>query len=198
MEAYCNAVRHLEDKFNGLELNHVLRKYNEDADELAKIASGRTTVPPNIFAHDIAKPSVDFKDPAEPAPSNASPLGGNPSVDEAEPVDTDFETSSMDEAKAMEIDEAPTSRDWRTQYLDWMIHGILPSDLAQARRLARQVKSFVLIDDELSKHSPSGVLQRCIPIPEGKELIRDIHAGTCGHHAAPRTLVGNAFQQGFY
>ena len=41
-------------------------------------------------------------------------------------------------------------------------------------------------------------MQRCIPIPEGKELIRDIHAGVCGHHAVPRTLVGNAFRQGFY
>ena len=46
MVAYCNAVHRLEDKFDGLELNHVPRKYNEDADELAKIASGRTTVPP--------------------------------------------------------------------------------------------------------------------------------------------------------
>ena len=34
IEAYCNAVRHLEDKFGGLELNHVSRKYNEEADEL--------------------------------------------------------------------------------------------------------------------------------------------------------------------
>jgi transposase InsO family protein len=37
-----------------------------------------------------------------------------------------------------------------------------------------------------------------VPIPEGRELLRDIHAGICGHHAAPRTLVGNAFHQGFY
>jgi hypothetical protein len=34
--------------------------------------------------------------------------------------------------------------------------------------------------------------------PQGRELLRDIHAGMCGHHAAPRTLVGNAFRQGFY
>jgi hypothetical protein len=40
MEAYCNAVRALEDKFYDIELNHVPRKYNEEADELAKIASG--------------------------------------------------------------------------------------------------------------------------------------------------------------
>jgi hypothetical protein len=55
-----------------------------------------------------------------------------------------------------------------------------------------------LIDDELYQRSPLGVLQRWIPIPEGKELIRDIHAGICGHHVAPHTLVGNAFRQGFY
>ena len=104
----------------------------------------------------------------------------------------------MDEAEAMEIDEAPLLRDWRTQYLDWMIRGILPLDHALARHLARRAKSFIVIDNELYKRSPSGILQRCIPIPEGKELIHDIHAGVCGHHAAPRPLVGNAFRQGFY
>ena len=75
---------------------------------------------------------------------------------------------------------------------------MLTSDRAQARRVARRAKSFIVIDRELYKRSPSGVLQCCIPIPEGKELIRDIHAGICGHHAALRTLVGNAFRQSFY
>ena len=74
MEAYYNVVRRLEDKFYGLELNHVPRKYNEDADELAKIASGRTTVPRNIFARDITKPSVEFTDPIESGPSSTGPL----------------------------------------------------------------------------------------------------------------------------
>jgi ribonuclease HI len=50
MEAYCDEVWRLEDKFYGLELNHVARWYNETADELAKIASRRTTVPPNVFS----------------------------------------------------------------------------------------------------------------------------------------------------
>ena len=103
----------LEDKFNGLELNHVPRKYNEKADELAKIASGRTTVPPNIFACDIIKPSAEFKDPAEPGPSSTGSPSGNPPADEAKAMDTDFGTTSADEAEAMEVDEAPTSQDWR-------------------------------------------------------------------------------------
>jgi ribonuclease HI len=50
MEAYYNAVHALEDKFYGIKLNHVPRKYNEEADGLGKIASRRITVPPNVFA----------------------------------------------------------------------------------------------------------------------------------------------------
>ncbi|XP_039787098.1 uncharacterized protein LOC120653414 [Panicum virgatum] len=182
MEVYCNAVCHLEDKFDELELYHITRKYNEGADELAKIMSGRTTVPPNVFARDLTKPSADFKNPTEAIGAAPKPLGAAttepsakyPSTEESEAMNTDIETSSVDEAEAMEIDEAPPLRDWRTQYLDWMIRGILSSDCAQTRRIAGRAKSF------------------------GKELIRDIHASICGHHTAPRTLVGNAFGQGFY
>jgi ribonuclease HI len=65
MEAYCDEVRRLEDKFYGLELNHVARRYNETTDELAKIASGRMTVPPDIFSRDIHQPSVKVNDAPE-------------------------------------------------------------------------------------------------------------------------------------
>jgi ribonuclease HI len=54
MEAYCKAARALDDKFYGIKLNHVLPRYNEEADELTKIASGRITVPPNVFARHVA------------------------------------------------------------------------------------------------------------------------------------------------
>jgi hypothetical protein len=49
MEAYCKAVRALEEKFYDIELNHVPRRYNEEADEIAKIASGRITAPPECL-----------------------------------------------------------------------------------------------------------------------------------------------------
>jgi len=62
MDAYYKAVRRLEEKFDGLELNHVLRKYNEAADALDKMASERATVPPDVFVSDLYKPSVDYKD----------------------------------------------------------------------------------------------------------------------------------------
>jgi hypothetical protein len=63
----------LEDKFHGLELSHVARRYNETADELAKIASGRTTVPPDVFSRDIYQPSVKLDDTPEPDETSAQP-----------------------------------------------------------------------------------------------------------------------------
>jgi hypothetical protein len=53
-------------------------------------------------------------------------------------------------------------------------------------------------DDELYHHGASGILQRCIPIEEGKVLLLDIHEGICEHLASSRSMVGKAFQQGFY
>jgi ribonuclease HI len=40
MEAYCDEVLRLEDKFYGLELNHIARRYNETADVKGKCALG--------------------------------------------------------------------------------------------------------------------------------------------------------------
>jgi hypothetical protein len=201
MEAYCKAVRALEDKFYGIELNHVPRRYNEEADELAKITSGRTTVPPNVFAQDVAQPSVNL----EPYSSNhEEPSGAPSSPTSAKPMDEDpsneayvlslLEGYDADEAEAMDVEPAHNEGDWRDKYIAWMDRWELPSDRSEARRIARMAKSFTLVDGELYKCAASGILQRCVPIPQGRELLRDIHAGVCGHHAAPRTLVGNAFR----
>jgi ribonuclease HI len=73
MEAYCDEVRRLEDKFYGLELNHIARRYNETADDLAKIASGRTTVPLDVFSRDLHQPSVKTDDTPEPEKASAQP-----------------------------------------------------------------------------------------------------------------------------
>jgi ribonuclease HI len=194
MEAYCDEVRRLEDEFHGLELNHVARRYNETAGELAKIASGRTTVPPDVFSRDLHQPSVKTDDMPEPEEASAQPEAPS-----AQP-----EAPSAPEGEALHVEEerngVPPNRNWQTPYLQYLHRGELPLDRADARRLARRAKSFVLLGDgkELYHRSPSGILQRCISIAEGQELLQEIHSGACGHHAAPRALVGNTFRHGFY
>jgi ribonuclease HI len=205
MEAYCKVVRALEDKFYGIELNHVPHRYNEKADELTKIASGQINVPLNVFAWDVTKPSVNL----EPNPSShEEPSGAPSSPTGVELMDEDpsneayvlslLEGYGADEAEAMDTVPVPSAGDWRDKYIAWMDRGELPSDRSEARCIARMAKSFTLVDGELYKRTASGVLQRCVPIPQGRELLQEIHAGVCGHHVAPRTLVGIAFRQGFY
>ena len=100
MEAYCKLVRRLEDKVDGLELN-------EAADELAKMASARAPVPPNIFARDLHKPSVRYALAAEEGP----PI--EPTVGPEAPSVTKTPTA---EPKTMEIDAEPPEANQGT---DW-------------------------------------------------------------------------------
>jgi ribonuclease HI len=108
MEAYCDEVRRLEDKFYGLELNHVARRYNETVDELAKIASGRTTVPPNVFSRDVYQPSVKLNDTPEAEETSAQPEV--PSVAEGEALRVEIEQNGV-----------TPNLNWQTSYLEYLL-----------------------------------------------------------------------------
>jgi ribonuclease HI len=111
MEAYYDKVRRLEDKFYGLELNHVAWRYNETVDELAKIASGRTTVPPDVFSRDIHQPSVKTDDTPEPEEASTQP----------EEASAQPEAPLAAEGEALRVegerDGVTPNRNWQTSYL---------------------------------------------------------------------------------
>jgi ribonuclease HI len=120
MEAYYDEVRRLEDKFYVLELNHVSRRYNETADELAKIASGRTTVPLNVFSRDIYQPSVNLN--GAPEPEGTSAQLEVPSAAECEALRIEIERNGV-----------TPNLNWQTPYLEYLLRGELPLDKAEAR-----------------------------------------------------------------
>ena len=62
MAAYYQEVHQLEDKFNGVKLNHILRCLNEAVDVLAKMAFDRELVPMGVFASDQYKPLVRYEE----------------------------------------------------------------------------------------------------------------------------------------
>jgi ribonuclease HI len=165
MEAYCYEVRRLEDKFYGLELNHIARRYKETADELAKIASGRTTVPPDVFSRDLHQPSIKIDDTPEPEAPSAQPevpsaqseaSSAWPEAPSARP-----EAPSAPEGETLRVEEERSgvtpNQSWQTPYLQYLHRGELPLDRAKAQRLAWRAKSFVLLGDgkELHHRTPS-------------------------------------------
>jgi hypothetical protein len=63
----------------------------------------------------------------------------------------------------------------------------------------RYSKQYLLVDGVLMrKNAMEEVLMKCITQEVGIQLLHEIHSGTCGNHAASRTLVGKAFRAGFY
>jgi hypothetical protein len=62
MAPYCQEVRQLEEKFDGLELNHIPRLLNEVADALEKMAFGSEPFQTSIFASDQYKPSIRYEE----------------------------------------------------------------------------------------------------------------------------------------
>jgi ribonuclease HI len=186
MEAYCDEVRRLEDKFYGLELNHVARRYNETADELAKIASGRTTAPPDVFSRDIYQPFVKLDDAPEPEETSAQPE--IPSAAEGEALHVEREQYGV-----------TPNLNWQTPYLEYLLRGELPLDKAEDRRLARRAKSFVLLGDEkeLYHRNPSGILQRCISVAQGQELLQEIHSGGLRSPCSTSSPRGKCFPTRF-
>jgi len=141
----------------------------------SKLGSDQTEVPPRIFVYEPHHPSINTSTP-------------------------------------MEVDSVPqkTSRevmiikaDWRSTFIDYIKDKLLPpgikKDDAEAIRIMRCSKNYVIIDNKLYKRGAGPrILMKCVTAEEGREIVHEAHEGTCGNHAASRTLVGKVFISRFY
>jgi hypothetical protein len=89
--------------------------------------------------------------------------------------------------------------DWRQPFIDYLSKRKVPSDKNLAEQLIRRAKSYVLVEDKLYKRgASSGVLMKCVPRQEGKDILEEIHKGVCGSHASSCTMASKAFRRAFY
>ena len=145
MTGYCNAVRKLEKKFEGLELHHIPRLKNQAADDLAKIGSKREAIPSGVFLEHIHTPSV------KEDPFTEEPVQPKSSTDPTE-VEVPAVVDLIMEVLAI-------IPDWTVPFIAYILRRELPEDEVQARQIVRRSKSFTVIEGQLYKESVSGVLQ---------------------------------------
>jgi len=149
-----------------MEYIHVVRDKNQAADALSKIGSSRAQILQGVFVQDIHTPSV--KTDLVDKPPNETLLVGN-----------DTPTTS--------------GNDWRAPFVKYLSDGSGFQDKTENECLIRRAKNYILVDGKLMrKNASSEVLLKCITQEDGIKLLDDIHAGSCGNHAASRTLVGKA------
>ena len=194
MSAYQKLYNTLEGEFDGCELNYVTRANNTEADELANIGSTRGPIPPGVFLESITQRSIKTR-ALEPAMSAPVEKATEPEQVAAADLAASDEGDNAVAEEELALPEGPV---WTKPFLNYLIHGILPQDITEARRISRRSKAFTIINGQLYKRSISQVLQKCIEEEDGKALLLEIHEGICGHHASSRALVAKAFRAGFY
>jgi ribonuclease HI len=167
MDAYFLEVGKLENKFHGLEFHHIVRDNNVAADVLSKLGFTRAQVPAGVFVYELHAPFIP-----KPAPTTTDPVHP-PAGQEVMMIDVD----------------------WRQPFIDYIREQKVPSDKNLAEQLIRQAKSYILVGDKLYRRgTTSGVLMKCVPREEGKDILEEIHKGVCGNHTSSRTLVSKAFR----
>jgi ribonuclease HI len=174
MLAYKNLYHYLEGIFDGCEVSHVSRNSNEEANNLANIGSQCLPVPSGVFWEEIVERLIK----SVKSSTTAAGSGAGTKRDESTP----------EPEEVMMIEET-----WMQPYLAYMINKQLPEDAVEAKRITRRSKAFVVLQGKLYKKSITGVLQRCVTPEEGQVILKDIHAGVCGHHASSRAIAAKAF-----
>nr|XP_020181308.1 uncharacterized protein LOC109766972 [Aegilops tauschii subsp. strangulata] len=127
MEAYLAEVRKIEKQFLGLELQHLPRGTNKEADDIAKRASRRLSQEPSVFEERLFKPSA--------APPSAEPAPPHEDLPQAPPSGAPAccPTSGARLLLAMEPQEAC----WTEEFKAYLLRGTLPEKEEDAERVAR-------------------------------------------------------------
>lgn len=188
MEAHLVEVRKMEKQFSGLELQHVPRGTNKEADNIAQRASKRQPQELGVFEERLFKPSA-----APPLSSTTQPWEEIP-----QPPAMGAPTCGPTFGARLLLALEPQEECWTKEFKEFLTHGTLPEKEEEAERVAQQATAYYIQDGELYRKRPNDVTLCCISSNQGRELLIDIHGGDCGHHLSSLNLVDKVFRSGFY
>ncbi|KAH6763350.1 hypothetical protein C2S52_020783 [Perilla frutescens var. hirtella] len=138
-----------------VELEHVPRKENKQADALAKLAS--TIAMPDSKIHIPTCKSWVI------------------------PPLFESENDEEEENCAIEVFEID-KEDWRQPFVDYLKYDKLPSDPRRRVDIRRRANRFIYFKGTLYRRSFDGVFLRCLGDEEAAQAIEEAHSGICGAH----------------
>jgi ribonuclease HI len=142
MAAYLEEHRKMEKCFQGLELKHIPRGQNVEADEIAKRASHRLVQPAGVFEERLFKPSTspstigsELPPALPPPPEQGAPDCGPPSGDRV--------LLALARQEGVE---------WIRELKAFLVSSKLPKDESEAERIVRQASGYCVKDGDLYRH----------------------------------------------
>ena len=105
---------------------------------------------------------------------------------------------SIDEDLKMNFITLDLGPSWMDPIRVYIEEGELPIDKLAAKKLKFKAARYVLTNGVLYRRGIMAGLRRCVHPIEVKDLIEEIHEGSCGAHVAGWTLLQRVMTQGYY
>ena len=102
---------------------------------------------------------------------------------------------SIDNGEVSPVTSEPS---WMDPIWDYLVEGILPSDLKKASKLKARLERFTIHRGTLYKRGFSTPILKCVGKEDSNYILKEVHEGVCGNQIGARTLVGKTLRQGYY
>ncbi|GKC08067.1 reverse transcriptase domain-containing protein [Tanacetum coccineum] len=87
---------------------------------------------------------------------------------------------------------------WMTPIMKYLVSGSLPADKKLARKIKVKSLNYRIIEGILYKRSFLTPCLRCIGPKQARNVIKEIHEGSCDLYAGPRSIIEKITTLGYY
>ncbi|GJR12001.1 reverse transcriptase domain-containing protein [Tanacetum coccineum] len=102
------------------------------------------------------------------------------------------------EEKEILLVETKEGESWMTPIHKYLVSGLLPKDPKESRKIRVKAPQYKLIRGNLYRRSFYTSWLRCVASPQTDDIVKEVHEGSCGFNAEPRSMVVRITKQGYY
>ncbi|XP_006605138.1 uncharacterized protein [Glycine max] len=179
----------LLNHFDYINIEHIPRQENREANDLAQIASGYK------MSKEKLTQLIEIKDKLVLPEPLSTKLPMPKLVGASTPQNN--ENKSMDDLQEkiqiLAIDNM-LDNDWRKSIIEYLENPIGNV----ARKVKYRALNYVIVGNDLFKKTAEGVLLKCLSESEAYLAVSHVHSGACGSHQAGHKMKWLLFRQGLY
>ncbi|XP_068504609.1 uncharacterized protein [Phaseolus vulgaris] len=82
---------------------------------------------------------------------------------------------------------------WMTPYRRYLADGVLPLELAEAKKIKRNSAKYTFIDGKLFRHGFTHPILVCVSGDQCTRIMAELHEGICGSHVGGQSLASKVF-----
>ncbi|CAJ2674166.1 unnamed protein product [Trifolium pratense] len=169
---------------------HVPRIENQEANDLAQIASGYKVSKEKLEQLIEIKEKLISNKPMQLKLSIPKLEGAEMSPNDINSTDKEM---NYDEFQIFVIDNL-VDGDWRKPIVEYLENPIGSAP----RKIKYRASNYVIIGNELFKKTLEGVLLKCLSENEAYIAISDVHSGACGSHQSGHKMKWLLVRQGMF